>query len=43
MTMPEIINMEALLAEALEELPSHFSAAWVCLEESRTQRISVAG
>ena len=33
MNKPEIINMEALLAEAIGGLPSHFNNGWVSLEE----------
>ena len=33
MTMPEIINMKALLAEAIGGLPCLFNEGWVSLEE----------
>ena len=34
MTQPQIINMEALLAEAIGELPSHFNNGWVSIENA---------
>ena len=33
MNKPEIINTEALLAEAIGGLPSHFNNGWVSFEE----------
>ena len=33
MNKPEIIDLEALLAEAIGELPPHFNNGWVSLEE----------
>lgn len=33
MNKPEIVNMQALLAEAIGGLPTHFNNGWVSIEE----------